>query len=202
VVQNQTTKNRLDCINWRNYVYENSNVHQHLQPSCRGVAHSVDGLASGLHTIGHQVLVVAPKFPDAKESTDEIVRMSALQDFTGSDFALPSPLSRSLTTRLDTFAPDIVHSHHPFLLGGTALSISANRNLPIIYTNHTRYDLYSHYIIQNSEIMKRLALSLTTGYCYLCDAEIAPSRSTADFLLKQMLSHRSQLFRLGLTRHL
>jgi glycosyltransferase involved in cell wall biosynthesis len=154
-------------------------------PHVGGVARSVDGLARGLRTIGHQVLVVAPTFPDAKESTDEIVRMSALQDFTGSDFALPSPLSRSLTTRLDDFAPDIVHSHHPFLLGGTALRISASRNLPIIYTNHTRYDLYSHYIIQHSEIMKRLALSLTTGYCDLCDAVIAPSKSTADFLLKQ-----------------
>jgi len=59
-------------------------------PHVGGVARSVDGLAVGLRTIGHQVLVVASKFPDAKESTDEIVRMSALQDFTGSDFALPS----------------------------------------------------------------------------------------------------------------
>jgi len=33
--------------------------------------------------------------------------------------------------------------------------------------------------------MKRLALSLTTGYCDLCDHVIAPSQSTADFLAAQ-----------------
>lgn len=154
-------------------------------PHVGGVARSVHGLARGLREVGHDVLVVAPTYPDAKESTDEVVRMAALQDFTGSDFALPSPLSWSLTNRLDDFAPDIIHSHHPFLLGGTALRISAMRNLPVVYTNHTRYDLYGHYVIQNSDIMKRLALSLTTGYCDLCDAVIAPSNSTADFLIEQ-----------------
>lgn len=154
-------------------------------PHVGGVARSVNGLARGLRDDGHEVLVVAPTYHEVKESTDEVFRMSALQDFTGSDFALPSPLSWSLTNRLDDFVPDIIHSHHPFLLGGTALRMSALRKLPIIYTNHTRYDLYSHYIIQKSDIMKRLALSLTTGYCDLCDAVIAPSKSTADFLVEQ-----------------
>jgi len=129
-------------------------------PHVGGVARSVNGLAKGLRNIGHEVLVVAPRFPGATQSTDEVMRVSALQDFTGSDFALPSPISLSLNNRIDAFAPDIIHSHHPFLLGGTALRISAMRKLPVVYTNHTRYDLYGHYIIQNSSIMIRILVRL------------------------------------------
>lgn len=157
-------------------------------PHIGGVARSVKALAGGLREIGHEVLVVAPEFPGSRKSDAEIMRMSAVQDFTGSDFALPSPFSWTLSNRLEEFAPDIIHSHHPFLLGGTALRMAATRKLPIIYTNHTRYDLYSHYIMQNSDIMKRLALSLTTGYCDLCDHVIAPSGSTAKFLTAQSVT--------------
>lgn len=156
-----------------------------LPPHIGGVARSVDGLSRGLRDAGHDVLVVAPEFPNARKSTPEVIRMLALQDFTGSDFALSSPFSWALHKRLDSFAPDIIHSHHPFLLGGTALRVATMRNLPVVYTSHTRYDLYGHYIIQNSDIMKRLALNLTSGYCDLCDHVIAPSNSTAIFLHDQ-----------------
>ncbi len=156
-----------------------------FSPHIGGVARSVNGLVRGLREQGHTPLVVAPQFPGAMESSGDVIRMSALQNFTGSDFALPSPVSWSLSARITDFAPDIIHSHHPFLLGGTALRIASAHKVPIIYTSHTRYDLYSHYIIQNSKLMKRLALNLTTGYCDLCDAVIAPSISTSDFLKEQ-----------------
>jgi 1,2-diacylglycerol 3-alpha-glucosyltransferase len=151
-------------------------------PHVGGVARSVSSLAKGLRARGHQVLVVAPEFPEAADSTDDVVRISAYQQFAGSDFSLPSPISFSLAGRLDAFAPDIIHSHHPFLLGGTALREAAARNIPIVYTYHTRYDLYGHYVIQNSDITRRLALGLSVGYCDLCDAVIAPSKSIATFI--------------------
>jgi len=152
-----------------------------FSPHVGGVARSVSSLADGLRARGHQVLMVAPKFPDHGDSTDDIVRIPAYQQFAGTDFSVPSPISRSLTGRLDAFAPDIVHSHHPFLLGGTALRVAAARNTPIVYTYHTRYDLYGHYVIHNSNITRRLALGLSIGYCNLCDAVIAPSKSIAAF---------------------
>ena len=52
----------------------------------------------------------------------------------------------------------MVHSHHPFLLGDTALRVAASREVPI---------------------------DLTTGYCNLCDAVIAPSKSVKDLLLRR-----------------
>ena len=60
--------------------------------------------------------------------------------------------------------------------------MSASWGIPIIYTFHTRYDLYGHYVVQDSEVLRRLVRSLATGYCNMCDAVIAPSASIAYYL--------------------
>lgn len=151
-------------------------------PHVGGVAHSVSGLAAGLRQMGHKVLVVAPDFPDMADNEPHVVRIRAMQRFVGSDFSIPLPITGVLGARLDTFKPDIVHSHHPFLLGDTALRVSAAWDIPVVYTFHTRYDLYDHYIVRDSDILRRLVRNLSIGYCNLCNAVIAPSESTAAYL--------------------
>jgi 1,2-diacylglycerol 3-alpha-glucosyltransferase len=90
------------------------------------VAHSVSWLAESLRGAGHGVLVVAPEFPGSTEDEPGVVRIPAMQNFGGSDFSVPIPLTRSLHETIAAFAPDVVHSHHPFLLGDTALRVAAS----------------------------------------------------------------------------
>ena len=111
-------------------------------PHVGGVARSVALLAEALRARGHAVLVVAPAFPGHADDTPGVLRFPALREVAGTEFSLPIPLSRIIRDEIDAFAPDIVHSHHPFLLGDTALRIAAERGIPIIDTHHTRYDLY------------------------------------------------------------
>ncbi len=151
-------------------------------PHVGGVAHSVSWLAQDLRHIGHHVLIVAPEFNGVPETEPDVVRVPALQNFRGSDFSVPIPFSLTLDAELEKFKPDIVHSHHPFLLGGTALRVSASYDLPIIFTYHTRYELYGHYVSQDSPTLQRLVLALALGYCDLCDAVVAPSESIEQFL--------------------
>jgi glycosyltransferase involved in cell wall biosynthesis len=40
---------------------------------------------------------------------------------------------------------DIIHVHHPFISGRLALRIALPEQ-PLIFTNQTRYDIYSHYV--------------------------------------------------------
>jgi Glycosyltransferase len=153
-----------------------------FRPHIGGVAHSVTWLADSLRGAGHSVLVVAPEFPGYSADEPGVVRIPAVQNFRGSDFSVPIPLTRLLHDELEEFAPDLVHSHHPFLLGDTALRAAASFDLPIIYTYHTRYELYGHYVAQDAPLLQRLVLSLALGYCDLCDAVVAPSASMAGFL--------------------
>jgi len=151
-------------------------------PHVGGVARAVSGLADGLRAAGHRVLVVAPTFPGMPEDEEGVVRIPAVQRFAGSDFSVPLPVTLPLTAELDVFEPDLVHSHHPFLLGDTALRVAAGRRIPAVFTYHTRYELYGHYVAQDSDVMKRLVVNLALGYCDLCDHVIAPSESIAKLL--------------------
>lgn len=153
-------------------------------PHVGGVARAVSGLAEGLRTRGHRVLVVAPTFPGMPKNEEGVVRIPAVQRFAGSDFSMPLPITLPLTAELDAFDPDIVHSHHPFLLGDTALRVAAGRRIPAVFTYHTRYELYGHYVAQDSEVMKRLVVKLALGYCDLCNHVIAPSESIAGMLAR------------------
>ncbi|MEQ1407298.1 glycosyltransferase [Neorhizobium sp. Rsf11] len=153
-------------------------------PHVSGVANSVASLSAGLREMGHRVLVIAPEFPDMPAREADVVRVPAIERFNKTDFSLPLPLIGPLQEVLDEFRPDIVHSHHPFLLGDAALRVAAERQLPVIYTYHTRYELYGHYIATDVPPLGKLVLSLMLGYCDLCDAVIAPSESMAAFLVK------------------
>jgi 1,2-diacylglycerol 3-alpha-glucosyltransferase len=109
-------------------------------PHVGGVARSVQGFTEEFRRRGHRVLVAAPVFKNTPKDEQDVVRFPAVQYFNGSDFSLPVPAPVRLVSLLRRFHPEVVHSHHPFLLGGAALCIAAARKLPLVFTHHTMYD--------------------------------------------------------------
>ena len=154
-------------------------------PHVGGVANSVRRFTEEFRERGHRVLVVAPEFEGAPRAEQDVVRVPAVQNFNGSDFAVPVPITLRVSEGLKDFLPQVVHSHHPFLLGDTALRVAASREVPVVFTHHTMYENYTHYVPGDSPQLKRFVIDLTTGYCNLCDAVIAPSETVADLLLRR-----------------
>ena len=151
-------------------------------PHVGGVARSVEGYTDAFRRLGHRVLVAAPLFKGAPAGERDVVRFPAVRDFNGSDFSVPVPKPLGLLSSLKAFRPEVVHAHHPFLLGGTALRVATARDLPLVFTHHTLYEQYTHYVPGDSQALKRFAIDLVTGYCNLCDAVIAPSRAVGRLL--------------------
>ncbi|PMR70332.1 glycosyltransferase [Halomonas heilongjiangensis] len=154
-------------------------------PIVGGVSESVQRLKRRLQDAGHRVLVVAPRLAGQPAEEPDVVRVAAVQHFNGSDFSLPIPLPGQLFDEIETFEPDIVHAHHPFLLGGTAARVAETYGLPLVFTHHTLYEHYTHYVPGDSPRMRRFAIALATEYTRLCDAVIAPSESIRDLLLER-----------------
>src|SRR3982750_4419142 len=114
-------------------------------PHVGGVARSVESFSTALRSAGHSVKVVAPDFPGEAENESDVIRVPAIQRFNGGVFSGRLPVPGLLTEPLDRFQPDLVHAHHPFLLGDTALRVASGRGLPLVFTHHTLYEEYTHY---------------------------------------------------------
>lgn len=151
-------------------------------PFVGGVSRSVSAFTSELRQMDHRVVVVAPEFENAPASEQDVIRIPAIQHFNGSDFALVLPVPGYLSSHLERFKPDIVHSHHPHLLGGTAVRIAGRFECPLVFTHHTMYEHYLHYVPAHAKRLRRFVINLVTGYCDLCDHIIAPSHSVAKVL--------------------
>ncbi len=153
-------------------------------PHVGGVARSVKTLEDECRKRGHEVRVVAPESAHAEESPD-VLRVPAIQNFNGSDFCVRLPFPNVIRDFVEDFKPDLIHSHHPFLLGDAALREAWKLRVPVVFTHHTLYEQYTHYVPLDSAALKRVAIQLATEYCNLCNEIIAPSES-----IKKLLTER------------
>lgn len=151
-------------------------------PHVGGVARSVEAFSADYRRCGHRTLVVAPEFDGMPRDEADVVRVPAIQNFNGSDFSVVLPVSGLLTQALDAFQPHLVHAHHPFLLGMTALRVARYRQLPLVFTHHTLYEQYTHYVPGDLPALRRFVIELSTRYANLCDLVFAPSESIAALL--------------------
>lgn len=151
-------------------------------PFVGGVSRSVTAFAAELRKLGHRVVIVAPEFEDMPESEEDVIRIPAIQHFNGSDFSLVLPAPGYLSAHLEELQPDLVHSHHPHLLGGTAVRIASRLDCPLVFTYHTMYEHYLHYVPAHAKRLREFVINLVTGYCKLCDHIVAPSQSVVDIV--------------------
>jgi glycosyltransferase involved in cell wall biosynthesis len=157
-------------------------------PHVGGVARSVSTFAEEFRRRGHDVKIVAPQFDGALESSEHVLRTPAIQHFNGSDFSVTIPQPGLIAEFLDDFKPEVIHSHHPFLLGDAAARAAWTRGLPLLFTHHTLYEQYTRYVPLDSEALQRVAIQMATEYCNLCTHVIAPSESVAELLKQRCVS--------------
>lgn len=171
-------------------------------PQVGGVARSVASFTEEFRRRGHRVLVVAPTYAHLPDEEADVVRVPAIPNFNGSEFSLKLPIPLALSTLLNGFQPDVVHAHHPFLLGDTALRVAAVLKRPLLFTHHTMYEQYTHYVPAANEVVRSFAVHLPTGYANLCDHVVAPSESIADVLRDRGVQTPITVIPTGIDPHL
>ncbi len=151
-------------------------------PHVGGVARSVAQFTRCCRERGHRVVVAAPEYDEHPETNDDVWRMPSLRHVASGNFAIALPAKFDLADRIEQFDPDVIHTHHPFWVGDTALRVAASQNRPIVLTYHTMYEYYTHYMPVDISQMGQYVVKLATGFANLCDRVIAPSRSIGDIL--------------------
>jgi len=149
-----------------------------------GVPTAVETTRRALAELGHEVVVVAPRMRGAAPEPN-VLRVPALPAPMYPDFALPLPLSLALARALRERAFDVFHAHHPFLLGQAALRLARRTGRPLVFTHHTLYDKYAHYVPLPTRFVARLAIARSTRFANAADLVLVPSVALAARLTAQ-----------------
>jgi glycosyltransferase involved in cell wall biosynthesis len=80
---------------------------------------------------------------------------------------------------------DIIHVHHPFTSGQLAIRYCRAQGIPLVFTNHTRYDLYAQaYLPMIPDVLGDAFLrAYMPAFCNSCDLVIAPSAGLKEVLI-------------------
>src|SRR5262245_35629582 len=144
-----------------------------------GVTTAVETLRHGLTALGHDAWVFAPGSRTPVADAPRIFRYPAVPAPTYPGFSLALPVSLRLARVARDLALDVVHAHHPFLLGVTARRLARRLGRPLVFTYHTRYEKYAHYVPLPERFVAALAVRLACRFAGAADLVVAPSEHMA-----------------------
>jgi 1,2-diacylglycerol 3-alpha-glucosyltransferase len=144
------------------------------KPHISGVTNYISLNKKYLEQLGHQVYVFTFKDQNYQDEETNIIRSHGIP-ISDKGFSISVRYSKEARSLLQTM--DIVHVHHPFISGSLALSYCRRRGIPVIFTNHTRYDLYAQaYLPAVAEVISETAIeAFLPTFCRYVDLVIAPS---------------------------
>ncbi len=149
-----------------------------------GVTNALALTKQWLEKKGHEVFIFSFGDEAVVDNEKNIIRTTGVPVV---DTGVYLNLSYTSKARKLLYSMDIAHVHHPFLSGSLAMRYCEPRNIPIVFTNHTRYDLLTPvYLPFLPETIGEAALkAYLTPFYNACDLVIVPSASMRKVLQDQ-----------------
>lgn len=162
-------------------------VSNNYTPYSGGVVSSLQATMQALHTHGHDPLLVTLSFGHNPPDPSNVRRVTCPLQFNyrTNHLAVPWRPYQEILGLIDDFKPEIIHTHHPFLLGVAALRAAQKRSIPVIFTHHTQYAAYAHYVPLPAPWTQPVIRHLVSTYCARVDHIIAPSCGIKEMLVAQ-----------------
>lgn len=167
-------------------------------PFVGGVSRSIELYRKYLHAVGCKVQIYAPQYEGAPSDGEDVRRIMSLTDFNNSGFSIPMPLSAKPYLDMEEEFFDLVHVHHPFFLGEMGMRVARRERLPLVFTYHTQYEQYTHYVPVDKETADRTIIRHATEFCNLCELVIAPTSDIETLLRTRGVTTRIEVLPTGI----
>ncbi len=155
------------------------------EPVINGITNVIKLSKREMEALGHQVTVFTFGSHGAPPAGEPDVIRSPAWPLSDSGYYLS--LSHSREARKKMCEMDVLHAHHPFISGRIATRHGRLHNLPIVFTNHTRYDLYmqAYLPLIPSSLSRMMLESYMPSFTTWCDLVIAPSAGVQKVMRQQ-----------------
>jgi glycosyltransferase involved in cell wall biosynthesis len=193
------------------------------KPFIGGVPVSVERLSGDIRNLGYNVTVFAPSYK-AQVAEEHVMRYGSFMEGIYGGIVVPNFLDRKIEKVFIEENFDIIHVHHPVMIGRTAQLLSKKYNIPLVFTYHTRYEQYLHYFkpihllergaIKNGKIhqtqrnlLHKIKNKAVPNYLHnfikSCSHIFAPTQSIKEYLQKtfQVDDLNTSILPTGLSRY-
>jgi len=145
------------------------------KPYISGVTNHIALSKQAMEAAGHEVYVFTFGDLDYKDDEPRIVRSPGLP-LADTGFYLSLRHKTAVKKLIQTM--DVVHVHHPFLSGRLAITYCRPVHIPIVYTNHTRFDLYAQARLPfiPEEMSMGFLQAYMPAFCEQMDLVVSPSK--------------------------
>jgi glycosyltransferase involved in cell wall biosynthesis len=152
-------------------------------PNPYGVTTSIESFRKQFEKRGHTVYVFAPESSGYIDKNKNIFRYPSLDIRYKIKFPIPIPYSTKIDKKIKELDFDIIHSQHPNLIGEAAMKWAKKKKIPLIFTWHTLYNKYAHYVpVLPDKISSFLATRVARIYANKADKVIIPTASVRSII--------------------
>ncbi len=149
------------------------------KPFVAGVPISVERLKNSIQAMGHEVTVFAPSYENM-EAEKDVFRYSVMLSGVWGGAVIPNGFDPAIEEAFQKGNFDVIHVHHPMMIGWTAIYLSKKYHVPLVFTYHTRYEQYLHYLGLSG--LKNMMPAYVRAFASQCDCVIAPTLGMKEYL--------------------
>lgn len=172
-------------------------------PYSGGVVSSINASVAALQNAGHEVVIATLDFLGHEhKDPDYVLRVPCPVKgmYKKNHVAVPWRPRYHLMQQIQQLRPDIIHTHHPFLLGMAALKVARQLSIPIVFTYHTMYERYAHYVPAPQILVKWATKKRVLSFCKDVDGIILPSSTMQSYLFDNDIQTCTTVIPSGLRR--
>lgn len=161
-------------------------ISNNYTPYSGGVVSSLNALLPSLKKVGNDIMLITLDFLNQNNHNDPtwVCRIPSLFNvmYHNNPLAFPTHPYNFIKEKVESFKPDIIHIHHPFLLGVIGKEIAQKYLIPCIFTYHTMYEKYAHYIPLPQAVTAPIIQKIVLAFCKDVTAIITPSKGIKQYL--------------------
>jgi glycosyltransferase involved in cell wall biosynthesis len=147
------------------------------------VVRSIESFVGELRRQGHHASIFAPAYRGYIDTDRDVIRFPSVRAPGVPDFPLAIPLAARFIARLRRRRLTVVHTHSPFMMGRAGEYAARRLRIPLIFTHHTMYTEYVHYVpILSQQFSREVVTRYTVRYCNRCALVISPSFAVKSWL--------------------
>lgn len=178
------------------------------KPYVSGVSTSISVLVEGLIDEGHEVFIITPKYKGYKEYDKNFgyikrVAGGITLPKKGTRFLKYIPFVGRYLKKIDELNLDVIHFHSELTMGKLAIKARKKLGIPLVYTVHTMYEEYMHFISKTlakcfPKTMLKIVKKVMKRHIKNADVTIVPTKKIEDLMLSYNIDAEYHIVPTGL----